>query len=513
MADILLIMPQICRGPFEAATISWQNVPLGLLHISATCVQAGYTVKILDARVDPHFQSAFQRELNQDPIFVGFHAHLGTSIKSLCQLSKYVKSLHPEIPVVYGGVIASLNPYHVLAKKYVDYVVVNEGEITACELAEAIRHKKDISHIPRIAYRDNGEVRVNPERTYVDLDTMPLVAWDLIAQYRNSYMELLSINNGIPLYGVSIMTSRGCPKKCPFCYNASSFNRKFRAMSVDRVVSEVQNLIVSMGTRNVNFIDDNFLIDRQRVTKIFQRLDEHGIHINFKCDARINDIDNEDFLKFLVEHGLKSLFLGVESGSRRVLNNARKGIDVEQIYRVAALTKKYGISNTYSFILGYRGEKKSDVSLSIKLADYLKDNDPFAFFDIGLYTPTFGTEEFENLNKQYDFYPKDFEQFKDCNWASVNFKPWLKPAHFYKNLFNALFIYFNPSYRLLSKARFFSPCLSFARFFTRGFKQWLGIRMRTSFWISLWEATFFRFMLTQTLIFFVNNHKNQGQNR
>ena len=80
MADILLIMPETGKFPREAQTISRASVPLGLLYIAGACRKAGYEVKILDARVEPAFTGLFKKELDKKPIFVGFHAHLGTSV-------------------------------------------------------------------------------------------------------------------------------------------------------------------------------------------------------------------------------------------------------------------------------------------------------------------------------------------------------------------------------------------------------------------------------------------------
>lgn len=506
MADILLIMPKTGIFADETKTISWKTAPLGLLYIAGMLKSSEYEVKILDARVESNFEMLFKKELDKKPLFVGFHAHIGNSVKSLCQLSMFAKNYAPEIPVVYGGVFPSLNPSQILQKNYVDLVVVGEGEVTACELAKARRTKKDISRIAGIAYKKNGNVQITPPRPYVDLNTLPLIPWELIKDNRQSYFELLSVNDKVPFWGISMMTSRGCPRKCSFCYNTTSFNREFRAMSSRRVAEEVENLFKNFGVRNINFIDDNFLADKKRIIGIFDTLSKRGLGIKFRCDARVDDID-EDTVAFLAKNGLKSFFIGVESGSNRILTKVRKRISLDDIYKAANITHRYGISNNYSFVIGYPYSNSYDLKHTIKLACNLNKKDRCAFFDISIYTPVYGTSECRELDTKYKFYPQDLEACADYHWQSTTSKPWLEDRHFYKNLTNALYLYLNPLYRVLKLFDFSYFWFYVVGIFTWLLKKIIGIRTRMKFFIFLWEVSFFKNLIKKSLKFWMGKRK------
>ena len=86
-------------------------------------------------------------------MFVGFSTITGPQLQPTIEASKRVHEL--DIPVVWGGVHATIMPMDVLKEEYVDFVIVNEGEETAQEFALTAAQAaclRDWSTVPGLAY-------------------------------------------------------------------------------------------------------------------------------------------------------------------------------------------------------------------------------------------------------------------------------------------------------------------------------------------------------------------------
>src|SRR5438067_5115897 len=97
------------------------------------------------------------------PLFVGFSTITGPQLKPVIVASQRVHALG--IPVVWGGVHATIMPEECLRESYVDYVVVNEGEEVSVDLAHLLSAGTgDPAAIFGLAHKAGGVPVVNPER-------------------------------------------------------------------------------------------------------------------------------------------------------------------------------------------------------------------------------------------------------------------------------------------------------------------------------------------------------------
>ena len=137
--------------------------------------------------------------------------------------------------MVFGGWHPTLLPDETLAEPYVDVVVRGQGEITLCELAEAYATKGSLKEIPGISWKTGVMRAHNPDRAVEQLENLPVAAFDMVdfdAFERVGHIRKLA-------YATSI----GCPYACNYCTDTVVYKRRFNALSAERVVRELTELV------------------------------------------------------------------------------------------------------------------------------------------------------------------------------------------------------------------------------------------------------------------------------
>jgi len=167
--DVVLVYPKV-----RLDRPIWEEIriPLGLLTIATPLDIAGYKVKIIDQRVEKYWKKILLDELKKEPICVGISSMTGPQIKYALEVSKLVKQ-NSNIPVVWGGVHPSLLPEQTLKNDFVDIVVQGEGEETFYELVRALKDKSTLNGIKGIWYKEDGKLKRNPPRPFIDLNQQP----------------------------------------------------------------------------------------------------------------------------------------------------------------------------------------------------------------------------------------------------------------------------------------------------------------------------------------------------
>src|SRR5579862_1880515 len=112
--------------------------PLSLLSLASPLLAAGFQVSIIDASIDPAHKSTLQWEIS-DALCLGISLLTGRMIRSAVDVSKFVRRLHPRLPIIYGGWHPTLLPGQTLQEDFVDAVVRGQGELTLLEVAERLR--------------------------------------------------------------------------------------------------------------------------------------------------------------------------------------------------------------------------------------------------------------------------------------------------------------------------------------------------------------------------------------
>lgn len=123
----------------------------------------------------------------------------------------------------------------------------------------------------------------------------------------------------------AIMSSRGCPFSCIFCSSSALFGKIWRARSPENVIEEIRLLKYEYKVREIEFLDDTFTLNNKRAEKICDLLIKENLGIFWSCSSRVDTI-NQFLIEKLKKAGCHTIYLGIESGSQKILNIISKGI-------------------------------------------------------------------------------------------------------------------------------------------------------------------------------------------
>lgn len=363
--NILLINIPVRFNAFENS-----QPPLGIAYLAAVCRQAGYSqVRIRDYEVEPFRESEFADELRTfRPDVVGFSCRTA-SYPAAVQLAKTLRSLLPDVLVVFGGHHPTALAEEVLAESAADVVVRKEGEETFPALIKAVEAGGALDEIAGISFRaGNGSIRHNPDRGYLKaLDAIPFPAWDLLPMSRYAYGVVLS--------------SRGCPFNCIYCDKNIS-TRDVRYRSEESVVDELTALVNDWKQDLIYFDDDHFLLNKGRFSRIMDLLEARGVHFEWKCQARVDSIDPE-MLRRAKQTGCVEIIFGVETGDPSELEFIQKAgnATLEQTRKVFQWAREAGIPTRANFMMGFPVSTPETVANTIRFAAELKA-DNYRFFHV-----------------------------------------------------------------------------------------------------------------------------------
>ena len=238
--------------------------------------------------------------------------------------------------------------------KYCDIVVRGEGEETLYEIVRG--HSLDT--IEGISYWRDGKVFNNEKRDLIKkLDDLPFPAHHLFDMKK--YKEF-------PWWG--IMGSRGCPFKCIFCYSPQMWGY-LRTRSAKNIVDEIEYLHNNFGIRGVSLFDDIINIPQRRALELCDEIIKRDLYekMEFACQIRADKrfTSMELFWK-LKEANFTHVNFGVESGSKRVLKQIRKDLNLKEVRETIKMARKAKIKEIKTDFSWWEiGEKPHGMSLSL----------------------------------------------------------------------------------------------------------------------------------------------------
>lgn len=343
--------------------------PLGIAYIAASLEKAGHDVKIIDAIAMNYSKHDVKRKLIEEkPELVGVTA-MTSSIRGALEACQITKEC--DCTVVIGGPHMEIYPEETLSYDFIDYGIIGEGEESTVELVDALEKHAPVDNIQGIAYKSNGQILVNEPRIVLDLDELPFPARHILPMKR--YSSIIGLD---PV--TTMITSRGCPYRCGFCYKLVS-DRKIRFRSVSNVVDEMEQVVKDYGVREIMFYDDTLTMRREHVVGICEEILERGLYVKWESPTRVDCVD-EELLKLMSLAGCIRLRYGVESGDPAILELMRKRIDLQTIRNVFHWTKAAGIETFAYFIIAYAKEDEKTFEKTVSLAKEL--NPDLAMFTI-----------------------------------------------------------------------------------------------------------------------------------
>jgi len=323
--------------------------------------------------------------------------------KAAFEVASAVKGVDDSIVTVLEGLHPSARPEDCLANSDVDFVVIGEPENTVFELVDALeKDARDFKGIRGIGFVKEGvPVFTSPRPLIEDLDSLPFPARHLLPMAQ--YFAVVKEN---PLRGevskpwTLVVTSRGCPYDCVFCTHHVVWGRKWRGRSPENVVDELEKVIVAYGVKQIDFLDDNMTLDRERMEKICDLIVERGLRFEWFTPNGVRaDTLDEKLLRKMKRSGCKKIRVAPESGVQRVVNEIiGKNLDLKSVERAVVLCKKVGIKVGCFFVIGLIGETKEDIKETINFAYKLRQLGAESFI-FSIATPVYGTRLYEEAKR------------------------------------------------------------------------------------------------------------------
>jgi anaerobic magnesium-protoporphyrin IX monomethyl ester cyclase len=276
---------------------------------------------------------------------------------AVLQIAQLVRRVAPKALVVVGGPHMTIYPRESLVWDCLDITAVGDGEDTLLEICERLEGGDEPWDVPgTAARRPDGEVVLNPPRPVVhDLDRFPFPAFDLMPMDRYHCLTVLE-----PM--ATMVTSRGCPWHCGYC--SQVYSEKLRFRSVDAVVEEMAWLERKWGIREIVMFDETFTIGKKRMLRFADEVLRRDLKVRFNIRARVDTVDRE-VLEALKAAGLRSIHMGVEAGTDRMLEIMNKGITREMCQRAFRIAREVGIETRGYFMLGYPDATEHDLQTTI----------------------------------------------------------------------------------------------------------------------------------------------------
>ena len=357
-ARVLLVDPYVARAdPMERKFVELYP-SLGLLTLGAYLRHAGVAVEMVDLTFERDTRAVGAALRRLRPHVVGVHTKTLTAERA-CEVARLAREAGAV--AVAGGPDAATRPDLYLREGF-DLVVPGEGEPTLVEIAERASAEESLVGIPgTIAGGLTGAVR-GPSRPLLrHLDELPLPAWDLLDMDR--YLGVWERATGERR--AAVLTSRGCPFDCSWC-SKPTFGRSFRQQSPARVLAELRALKELYRVDYVRFCDDVFGISRPWLEELLRGMRAQRLGLKWECLARV-DLLKPDLLAGMRELGLERVYVGVESGSQKMLDLMNRGTKLRQVERTAEALRAAGVRQFWFLMLGYPGETEEDIEATLRL--------------------------------------------------------------------------------------------------------------------------------------------------
>jgi len=396
------------------------GAPLSLLCLASPLLEAGFNVKLIDNLIAPDYEATILRE-TEGALLLGISVLTGPHIGAAIRVSQAVKKLNPTLPIVFGGWHASLATEQTLREPYVDAIVRGQGELTLLELAQRIAEGQDWHGVRGLSFIDgDGRIVHEPERPVADINTLPAPAYKLVDP------GIYAAASGIRQ--LAYTSSVGCPYQCNYCTDQVFYKRRFNAYRVERVVSDLAELVPRYNIEHVPLFDSNFLVDRKRAVAIAKGIIATGVKFqwDFQTSTDFLALMSEDDVRLLAESGVHHIGFGTESASQEVLALMNKRFQhVDQMVETARKTNLAGIHVVFNIILGYPGETEEQRQQTFRIMSDIAREYSNVSFSPNIFTPYPGIPIWPQLKEMGVREPQSLEEWETLA-LGTNVLPWLR---------------------------------------------------------------------------------------
>jgi anaerobic magnesium-protoporphyrin IX monomethyl ester cyclase len=400
LSDVLVGQGYFLRFDPKLEAAQQPYPPLGALYAAAVLRERGHDVAFFDAMLAGSLDEWAQALDRHRPRLAVLFEDSFNYLTKMCLARMRESSLRMiemarrrGVPIVVSGSDASDHPEVYLARG-AEAVILGEGEVALGEVADillmrASRAMRDTAGLA-LPLPGGGVHRTAPRPPLRDLETLPRPAFDLVDvdRYRRLWVQ------GHGYFSLNLVTTRGCPYHCNWCAKPI-YGQRYTVRRPEAVADEMAWIKETYAPDHLAFMDDIFGLQPGWIQRFSAAVAERKAAIPFKCLSRA-DLLSDDVVQALASAGCRTVWMGAESGSQRILDAMEKGTRVEEIRASAARLRQAGISVGFFLQFGYPGETWDDI---LKTRALVRDCAPD---DIGISVsyPLPGTRFFERVQGQ-----------------------------------------------------------------------------------------------------------------
>lgn len=365
--------------------------PAGLAYVASAIRNAGHDVEIYQQDIYHYTEEHLTEYLTQnmfDAVGVGgcggYYQY--RKIKAIAEAIDKV----PDKPFFWmGGHLPSPEPGYFLKKFKADIIMIGESDVTVKEVLQVLETSRDWSQVKGIAYLDqnSGEVRINERRPLIqNIDNIPFPAYDLFNM--EHYVLYPQPNSDRSDRGAEILSGRGCPFRCNFCYRMDS---GFRPRSPEKIIEEIEMLKKNYGVTFISFIDELLMSSVKRTVDFCNMMIDKAVNVKWSCCGRLNYASRDkEMLRLMKKAGCVFVNYGIESMDNEALKRMNKNLTTEMVVKGVENTLEAGISPGLNIIFGNLGENRKSIENDVKFL--LKYDDHAQLRTIRPVTPYPGTD-------------------------------------------------------------------------------------------------------------------------
>lgn len=352
---------------------------LGLGYLAAVLLKNGYEVKVIDLNNSLERLSngpelnlrlfkieTWKKKINSaiiwQPDVIGISINSFTLDNSIKVIKYCREKVGRKVICLAGGPHITIFQKEFLEKwqELFDFALVGESEETIIDLLKNIKKPQKVKGI---IYYDRNKKKI------IETQTRPLIS-DLDCLPFPNFKSFDTYNPKRGFLNYQMMSSRGCPYNCSFCFHM--WTTKWRARSPENILAEIKSAQNKYHFKNLTFWDDNFNLDPDRVRKICDLFLAKNLKLTYDLAGIRADKLDEKLIKKLKQSGCRGICLGIEDGDPKTFPYVNKGETLGQIKKAVALIKKYKIPLMGYMVIGLINSSYKSFLYSLKFVEKLK---------------------------------------------------------------------------------------------------------------------------------------------